>query len=373
MMNAAVPVVRRTPLARDAGTSSAVSFVGVSKHFGAFKALDNVSLSVEPGEFIALLGPSGSGKSTLLMMLAGFETPSSGDILVDAKRVNDQPAYKRGFGVVFQRYALFPHMTVAQNVAYPLLRRAAKRDVVEREVGKALELVALSAFAARLPAQLSGGQQQRVALARALVFRPSLLLMDEPLGALDRKLRQQLQLEIKQIHRQVGSTIIFVTHDQEEALSMADRIAVLEKGRLQQFGTPRDLYEAPASAFVADFIGETSFIPVSLSPEGQAVRAAVPDLGLQQEVPAHRVLTRANKGKLAIRPEHVTLRLSQDSSASVIESAYAGTSQVVLVQAGGSRILARTEVTPGAPLFQAGQNVQVSLDTAHSMVYPLDV
>jgi putative spermidine/putrescine transport system ATP-binding protein len=360
------------PIVHGRASSSAVAFVDVSKSFSGFKAIDKVSLSVEPGEFVALLGPSGSGKSTLLMMLAGFETPSSGDILVDDKRVNEQPAYRRGFGVVFQRYALFPHMTVAQNVAYPLLRRGVKRDSVEREVAKALELVALGAFAGRLPAQLSGGQQQRVALARALVFRPPLLLMDEPLGALDRKLRQQLQLEIKQIHRQVGSTIVFVTHDQEEALSMADRVAVLEKGRLQQFGSPRDLYESPASAFVADFIGETSFIAVSLSPEGQKVRATIPELGLQQDVPAHRVLTRAAKGRLAIRPEHVALRLAQDGSAHVIESAYAGTTQVVLVQAGATRILARTQMTPDTPLFQAGQNVHVRLDTAHSMVYPLD-
>jgi putative spermidine/putrescine transport system ATP-binding protein len=372
-MNAKAQLDARPPAARTAARSSAVSFVDVSKHFGGFKALENVSLSVEPGEFVALLGPSGSGKSTLLMMLAGFETPSSGDILVDGRRVNDQPAYKRGFGVVFQRYALFPHMTVEQNVAYPLLRRGVKGHEIHKEVGKALELVALSAFADRLPAQLSGGQQQRVALARALVFRPPLLLMDEPLGALDRKLRQQLQLEIKQIHRQVGSTIIFVTHDQEEALSMADRVAVLEKGKLQQFGTPRDLYESPASAFVADFIGETSFIPVSLSPEGQNIRAAIPDLGLHQDIPTHRVLTRAAKGNLAIRPEHVALRLGQDGSASVIESAYAGTSQVVLVQAGASRILARTQMRPDTPLFEAGQNVHVSLDTRHSMVYPLDV
>jgi ABC-type Fe3+/spermidine/putrescine transport system ATPase subunit len=353
-MNAPTELRLGAQVDRESARSSAVALIDISKSFGGFKALENVSLSVEPGEFIALLGPSGSGKSTLLMMLAGFETPSSGDILVDDKRVNEQPAYRRGFGVVFQRYALFPHMTVAQNVAYPLLRRGVKRGSILKDVAKALELVALGAFADRLPAQLSGGQQQRVALARALVFRPPLLLMDEPLGALDRKLRQQLQLEIKQIHRQVGSTIIFVTHDQEEALSMADRVAVLEKGRLQQFGSPRDLYESPASAFVADFIGETSFIAVSLTPEGQKVRAAIPDLGLQQEVPAHR------------------LRLAQDGSARVIESAYAGTTQVVLVQAGAARILARTQMTPDMPLFQAGQNVHVSLDTAHSMVYPLD-
>lgn len=349
-----------------------VSVSNVSKSYGTFKALDNVSLTVEPGEFVALLGPSGSGKSTLLMMIAGFETPSSGNLLVEGVRVNDQPAYKRGFGVVFQRYALFPHMTVAENVAYPLFRRGMRGTEVQVEVAKALDLVALGSLRNRLPAQLSGGQQQRVALARALVFKPPLLLMDEPLGALDRKLRQQLQLEIKQIHRQIGSTIIFVTHDQEEALSMADRVAVLEGGRLQQFGSPRDLYESPASAFVADFIGETSFLPVVLSPAGTEINAEIASLRIRRSMPVERVLTRSTSGRLAIRPENVQLRLSEDGPAHVIESAYAGTTQVVLVEVGDVRLLSRSQMTPDKLLFQAGQRVDVDLDTAHAMVYPSD-
>ena len=352
--------------------SGAVEVRNIAKAYGTVNAIDNVSLSIAPGEFVALLGPSGSGKSTLLMMIAGFETPTCGDILVDGVRVNDRPAYKRGFGVVFQRYALFPHMSVADNVAYPLWRRGMRGAEVAAEVAKALELVALEGLADRLPAQLSGGQQQRVALARALVFKPPLLLMDEPLGALDRKLRQQLQLEIKQIHRQVGSTIIFVTHDQEEALSMADRVAVLERGRLQQFGTPRELYEKPASAFVADFIGETTFIPVTLSPDGNGVRATSSDLRADHQLPADRVLTRATSGRLAVRPENVVLEFANDGPATVIESAYAGTTQVILVAVGQTRVLARAHMSPDTPLFQAGQRVRVSVNTSHSMVYPLE-
>ncbi len=209
----------------------AVSVDAITKAFGSVKAVDGVSLSVQPGEFVALLGSSGSGKSTLLMMIAGFEAPTSGDIKLDGVRMNDVPGHRRGFGMVFQNYSLFPHMNVAENIAYPLRRRGMGGRDIEREVTKALRLVALDGYGTRLPSQLSGGQQQRVALARALVFRPPLLLMDEPLGALDRKLRQQLQMEIKLIHKEVGSTIIFVTHDQEEALSMADRVAVLERGQ----------------------------------------------------------------------------------------------------------------------------------------------
>jgi putative spermidine/putrescine transport system ATP-binding protein len=372
MMTGRMESVRDIPEAQVGRRSAGVSVANVSKSYGAFKALDDVSLTVEPGEFVALLGPSGSGKSTLLMMIAGFETPSSGDLLVKGIRVNDQPAYKRGFGVVFQRYALFPHMTVSENVAYPLFRRGLRGKEVEAEVAKALDLVALGTLRNRLPAQLSGGQQQRVALARALVFKPPLLLMDEPLGALDRKLRQQLQLEIKQIHRQIGSTIIFVTHDQEEALSMADRVAVLEGGRLQQFGSPRDLYESPASAFVADFIGETSFLPVVLSPAGAEINAEIASLRIRRSIPVERVLTRSTSGRLAIRPENVQLRLSEDGPARVVESAYAGTTQVVLAEVGDVRLLSRSQMTPDRQLFHAGQRVEVDLDTTHAMVYPIE-
>ncbi|WP_438745773.1 ABC transporter ATP-binding protein [Bradyrhizobium sp. U531] len=347
----------------------AVSIDVLSKSFGSVKAVDGVSLSIEAGEFVALLGASGSGKSTLLMMIAGFETPSSGDIKLDGARINDLPSHRRGFGMVFQNYALFPHMTIAENIAYPLRRRGLGGSDVEREVANALKLVALDGYGARLPSQLSGGQQQRVALARALVFRPPLLLMDEPLGALDRKLRQQLQMEIKLIHKEVGSTIIFVTHDQEEALSMADRVAVLDRGRLQQFGLPRNLYEEPATAFVADFIGEMNFLPVELGRFGDAVAANSADLGQQMILQRERVFSHSDRGRLAVRPEYIRLEAHDDSNATVLESAYTGTNQTVLVRIGGLRLTARTPAVPGLPLFQSGQHVRVSIDTAHTRVF----
>ncbi|WP_234685055.1 ABC transporter ATP-binding protein [Bradyrhizobium monzae] len=347
-----------------------VSVKSLTKMFGPVKAVDDVSLSIQPGEFVALLGSSGSGKSTLLMMIAGFEASSSGDIMLDGVRINDVPSYRRGFGMVFQSYALFPHMTIAENIAYPLRRRGLRGGDVEREVAKALKLVALDGYGARLPSQLSGGQQQRVALARALVFRPPLLLMDEPLGALDRKLRQQLQMEIKLIHKEVGSTIIFVTHDQEEALSMADRVAVLEGGRLQQCGTPRELYEHPATAFVADFIGEMNFLPVELRRSAGEVCARSADLGVEVVQKATQVLTSGDRGFLAVRPEYVDLTPDERATAMVLESAYTGTNQSVLVQVGSIRLTARTSVSPGRPLFQSGQRVRVEIEAAHTRVFP---
>ncbi|RXH03562.1 ABC transporter ATP-binding protein [Bradyrhizobium vignae] len=357
-------------LATSQSRRGAVSVNSLTKNFGPVKAVDDVSLSIEPGEFVALLGSSGSGKSTLLMMIAGFEASSSGDIMLDGMRINDVPSYRRGFGMVFQSYALFPHMTIAENIAYPLRRRGLRGADVEREVVKALKLVALDGYGTRLPSQLSGGQQQRVALARALVFRPPLLLMDEPLGALDRKLRQQLQMEIKLIHKEVGSTIIFVTHDQEEALSMADRVAVLEQGRLQQCGTPRELYEQPAIAFVADFIGEMNFLPVELRQSGGEVCARSADLGLEVMQEAGQVLTSGDRGLLAVRPEYVGLTPDERATAMVLESAYTGTNQSVLVQVGSIRLTARTSVSAGRPLFQSGQRVRFEIDAAHTRVFP---
>ncbi|SFN78092.1 putative spermidine/putrescine transport system ATP-binding protein [Bradyrhizobium sp. Rc3b] len=360
----------RAGAATSQGKRGSVSVNSLTKMFGPVKAVDDVSLSVEPGEFVALLGSSGSGKSTLLMMIAGFEASSSGDIMLDGTRINDVPSYRRGFGMVFQSYALFPHMTIAENIAFPLRRRGLRGADVEREVAKALKLVALDGYGARLPSQLSGGQQQRVALARALVFRPPLLLMDEPLGALDRKLRQQLQMEIKLIHKEVGSTIIFVTHDQEEALSMADRVAVLERGRLQQCGTPRELYEKPATAFVADFIGEMNFLPVELRRSQGEVCARSADLGLEIIQKTHQVLSSGDRGVLAVRPEYVGLTADDSATATVLESAYTGTNQSVLVQVGSIRLTARTSVSPGRPLFLSGQRVRVSVDAEHTRVFP---
>jgi len=241
---------------------AAIRIRSLSKHYEGFKAVDDVSLDVAPGEFVTLLGSSGSGKTTTLMAVAGFVTPSSGTISIGERDISGLPPEKRGLGVVFQSYALFPHYDVFENVAFPLrLRRLPEADI-RAKVGRALELVDLGSLARRRIAALSGGQQQRVALARAIVFSPPVLLMDEPLGALDRKLREQLQAEIKRIQRDLGATVLYVTHDQEEALSMSDRLAIMRRGRIAQIGAPDDVYARPRSPFAARFLGESNFVPV---------------------------------------------------------------------------------------------------------------
>jgi putative spermidine/putrescine transport system ATP-binding protein len=241
-----------------AGT--AISFRGVSRHFGQVRAVDNVSFDIADREFFAMLGPSGSGKTTCLRLIAGFEQPTSGEILLHGKPMTGVPPYERDVNTVFQDYALFPHMTVGENVAYGLMIKKVPRAERGRRAGEMLEMVALSGMAGRKPGQLSGGQRQRVALARALINQPSVLLLDEPLGALDLKLREQMQLELKSIQRQVGITFIYVTHDQGEALSMSDRVAVFNQGKIEQIGTPAAIYEHPSSAFVAGFVGISNLL-----------------------------------------------------------------------------------------------------------------
>jgi spermidine/putrescine ABC transporter ATP-binding subunit len=237
----------------------------LKKFYGDIVAVDDVSMEIMDGEFLTLLGPSGSGKTTILLMIAGFENPTSGEIMFQGKPINPVPAEKRNIGMVFQNYALFPHMTIFGNLAFPLKMRKVGKQEKERKVKEVLDLVQLPGYENRSPKQLSGGQQQRIALARALIFDPPVLLMDEPLGALDKKLREHMQLEIKHIQSQLKRTVIYVTHDQEEAMVMSDRIAVMNEGKVQQVGTPDELYEKPVNKFVAGFIGESNFI------EGSAV------------------------------------------------------------------------------------------------------
>jgi spermidine/putrescine transport system ATP-binding protein len=237
----------------------------VTKAFGDVIAVDNVSMAIKQKEFFAMLGPSGCGKTTSLRMIAGFERPTSGEILIDGKDAGVTPPFQRNLNTVFQSYALFPHRTVEQNVGFGLEMKGTSKNEIIRRVGEALELVRLPQLAKRYPKQMSGGQQQRVALARALVNRPKVLLLDEPLGALDAKLRKEMQFELKMLQKEVGITFIFVTHDQEEALTMSDRIAVFSKGKVLQVGTPLEIYERPTSRFVADFIGETNFLDGKVS------------------------------------------------------------------------------------------------------------
>ena len=277
------------------------------KHYGAVRALNGADLAVNRGEFITILGPSGSGKTTLLMTVAGFIFPSSGKIILDGKDLTRIPPYNRGLGMVFQDYALFPHMNVFNNIAFPLKLRKVDPQKTRKLVEETLELVKLQGMRQRTPAQLSGGQQQRVALGRALVFRPKLLLMDEPLGALDRKLREEMQVELKHIQQQVGITVLSVTHDQEEALTLSDRIAVINEGRIEQIGTSHDIYERPASRFVADFIGETNFLQVeveAIDNEFMTVKNKAIAAITVPRVPKARV---GDCAHLSVRPEKITL------------------------------------------------------------------
>ena len=248
---------------------SAVSFRQVSRHFGEVRAVDDVSFDIADGEFFSMLGPSGSGKTTCLRLIAGFEQPTAGEVVIHGRNMAGVPPYERDVNTVFQDYALFPHMTVAENVAYGLMIRRVPKAERQAAAEEMLAMVALGGLGGRRPSQLSGGQRQRVALARALVNKPRVLLLDEPLGALDLKLREQMQVELKAIQRQVGITFIYVTHDQGEALSMSDRIAVFNKGRIEQIGSPAEIYEHPASAFVAGFVGVSNLV-------SGAGRAAIP-------------------------------------------------------------------------------------------------
>jgi putative spermidine/putrescine transport system ATP-binding protein len=241
-------------------TTPAIRFENVSRHFGDVKAVDNANLEIGDGEFFSMLGPSGSGKTTCLRMIAGFDRPTHGNIFLYGQDVSDLPPYERNVNTVFQDYALFPHMTIEDNIAYGLMIKGIPKAERYKQVDEMLDLVRLPGFGYRKPSQLSGGQRQRVALARALINHPKVLLLDEPLGALDLKLRQQMQIELKSIQKRVGITFIFVTHDQEEALTMSDRIAVFSEGKIEQVGTPADVYERPASPFVAGFVGTSNLI-----------------------------------------------------------------------------------------------------------------
>jgi putative spermidine/putrescine transport system ATP-binding protein len=297
-----------------------VRFVEVEKTYdGATLVVKKLSLDVARGEFLTLLGPSGSGKTTCLMMLAGFEAVTRGEIVLDGRPINNVPPYKRDIGVVFQNYALFPHMTVGENLAFPLEVRSVPRGEIAGRIQRALEMVQLEGFGHRRPAQLSGGQQQRVAVARALVFEPKLVLMDEPLGALDKQLREQMQYEIRHIHERTGVTVVYVTHDQSEALTMSNRIAVLNHGRIQQLASPEDLYERPENAFVAQFIGESNRLlgtvrelnghTCVVEVEGGAVHAlAVSVDGV------------GSRSTLSLRPERVLIDPSPESCPNLFEA-----------------------------------------------------
>jgi putative spermidine/putrescine transport system ATP-binding protein len=319
-----------------ASSAAAVRLERLSKSFDGIKrAVDGVDLTIAAGEFFALLGPSGCGKTTTLRMIAGFETPDEGRIHVGGADVTDVPVHRRNLGMIFQSYALFPHRTVAENVAFGLRMRGLPRRDIADAVARALKRVALAGYESRRPAQLSGGEQQRVALARALVVRPPVLLCDEPLGALDRKLRQSMQFELKQLQKDLGVTLIFVTHDQEEAMAMADRIAVMNAGRIEQAGSPAEIYGRPRTRFVADFIGEINLF-------AGAWRDGAFRSGSGTALPANGT-GRTGDGTIAVRPERMRfVPASEAVLAGTIESAnYLGGHVLYRVATGGAKLLVR--------------------------------
>lgn len=332
-----------------AGASIRIS--RLEKRYGNILAVNGVDIDISAGEFLALLGPSGSGKTTILMSVAGFEFPTGGSIVVDGQDLTYRPANKRNLGMVFQNYTLFPHMSILDNVAFPLKMRAVAKAERRARAEEALETVRLGGYGSRFPNQLSGGQQQRVALARAIVYHPRVLLMDEPLSALDKNLREDMQLEIKRLHAELGITVIFVTHDQSEALTMADRVAVLKDGNVQQIGRSRDLYERPANLFTAGFIGEMNFIDVMVETVGETIAVSLPS-GDRWNVPASASVDRLQPGQkavLAVRPERLELGGAASEftlPAVLVDVVYAGSALLLIGSLkSGTEIRARL---PGA-------------------------
>ena len=319
-----------------------VRFEDVEKTYdGVTNVVRALDLDICRGEFLTLLGPSGSGKTTTLMMLAGFEAPTAGEVSLAGRSLRNVPPFRRNMGIVFQNYALFPHRTVFQNIAFPLVQRRLRRDAVRERVGRFLAMVELDGLADRYPNQLSGGQQQRVALARALVFEPDLVLMDEPLGALDKKLREQMQLEIKHLHETLGMTVVYVTHDQGEALTMSDRVAVLEDGVIQQIDTPHAVYERPMNAFVANFVGESNnFLGTVERVDGATCTVAL-DSGAHVEALAIQVPGPGARTELSVRPERVSVGPAVEGcrnrlDARVLEIIYFGDHSRVRMEVEGS-------------------------------------
>ena len=355
-------------------------FSGASRGTDAVLAVDHVTLQIRDGEFFSLLGPSGCGKTTSLRMIAGFETPSRGEVLIHNRPMGRTPPFQRPINTVFQSYALFPHMTVGQNVGFGLEMKKVPRDEINKRVGEALELVRLPGMRDRTPKQLSGGQQQRIALARALINRPEVLLLDEPLGALDLKLRKEMQLELKQLQEQVGITFIYVTHDQEEALTMSDRIAVMERGKALQIGSPLEIYEEPNSRFVADFIGETNFV----SGKVLAINGSHAEFeadGLKMVASVEPGVTKGAQATLAVRPEKVRLTREQPGDTpnaypvEVVEIVYVGTDtryRVRLAPTVSLSVRQQNTVPVGMPALQgpSGMRMWVSWQPDSARVLP---
>ncbi|BCH29002.1 ABC transporter ATP-binding protein [Mesorhizobium sp. L-8-10] len=333
---------------------------------GRTNVVEIPSLDIRRGEFVSFLGPSGSGKTTTLMMIAGFQAPTQGSILLNGRSLVDVPPYKRNIGVVFQNYALFPHLTVAENVRYPLRMRGETKERSRRRIAHALELVGLTGMSDRYPRQLSGGQQQRVALARTLVFEPDLILLDEPLGALDKNLREHMQVELRRIHRELGVTMIYVTHDQTEAMTMSDRIAVFNRGKIEQIGAPEDVYYQPATPFVASFVGDSNIFEGRMS-EGGAV--SVPGLGdvdtSRHDLPAGRAVSVMMRPEIfKLRPQARTAAGANEREMVIRDSVNYGESRLIIAQSGPLSIRTRV-LGVDATHIAAGDNCVIAWDPKH--------
>jgi putative spermidine/putrescine transport system ATP-binding protein len=360
-------------------TETFLSIRGISKSFGASTAVENVSLDIAKGEFVSFLGPSGSGKSTTLHIIAGFFDPNAGDVRVANQSLLSIPSNKRDIGMVFQRYTLFPHLNVFENIAFPLRVRRRSRTEINARVRAMLSLVRLEPFGDRMPSQLSGGQQQRVALARALAYDPALLLMDEPLAALDKKLREELQTEIRRIHRETGVTIVYVTHDQEEALRLSDRIAVFNNGRIEQIGSARDLYDAPRTRFVAGFVGNSNFIRASITErsgttarlvltDGTTIDGVALDDGLRGE--QQDVIVMMRPDRLRLHPANSDLGFR----GRLVDATFLGDAMQFVVRTDwGDDVSVRSPMDALPPFpCSIGDRVAVSCDVAQMRVFHLN-
>lgn len=381
-MSHTAPVTDRTAgaPAPSRGTSpdaaDQVVFEGINKSYSEVAAVKDLDLRIRPGEFFTLLGPSGSGKTTILRMLAGLESVTSGRILIDGRDVSRDVAEKRNIGLVFQNYALFPHMTVNQNVAFPLKMRKEDKPEIARKVASVLEMTGLSAYGERLPSQMSGGQQQRVALARAFVFDPSILLMDEPLGALDRNLRDHMRVELKLLQQRIGATVLYVTHDQDEALAMSDRIGIMHEGVLQQVASPAEMYERPNNSFVAKFLGDSVCLPARRT-GGSRTELAVDGISTAIHVTAANDVCEGDAGAVMVRPEKLTLHTAEPHgdglnaiSGTVETTVYLGSkTQVHLLDDAGGRVMVTAPPTAASSLV--GQQVWATWPVEETRFVPV--